>query len=845
MANANILIVEDEDLVALKIQKMVKRLGYDASTIACSGEEAVRKAEEIQPDLVIMDIVLKGEMDGIEAATKIRTHFDIPVIYITGYTDDEKIDRAKFTEPFGYIVKPFKDRELYSTIEIALYKHKVENAEKERIKRISQQTAAMLELSREDLSDLDSALKKITVVDAKTLEVERVNIWIFNEDRSEIECIQHYERSKNKHEKGAKLSIEQYPSYFKALEQSRFIAADNARTDPRTHEFKDDYLSPLVITSMMDAPIRMHGKTIGVICHEHVGPMRKWELAEQDFAGSMADMVAIAFEASERKRTEEALKESEERFRTIFDNVKDAIFVETLDGWILDANKAAYDMLGYTREELTSKRVGDIVPAEKAALLPEMIQAKTVKEGVYIETEELRKNGERIPVDISNTLVEIGGEKRIVAIVRDISERMKAEEELKRTRDELESTAGGLKRAKELIGLQSRELDEKSKELLQIRENSNEEKRILLIDDERDILSSLSKFLSSKGYDVEITRDSKQALSLIQDKSFAAIVSDLRMPDINGVALLEKVLAVDPDIVFIIMTGYASAQSAVDALKKGAYDYMVKPFSLHDLEKTLRLGLDRRKLAMENVELFKLTKKLIKIDAIKSNVINTISHEFRNPLASVREANAQLIDGLKGPLNNGQDRLLKISQRNVNRLTRITDNILNLARLESGKVTLERQFVDISSLARQSIDSLRSQANQKRIKLCDKIPHSLPMVFVDPGMIRQVFTNLVNNAIKYTGEGGTVTLRAKIRKDVLEASVIDTGIGIPTTYLDKIFNPFERAPNVPDSGEGGVGLGLTICKEIVLTHKGKIWVAGKVGKGSAFTFTLPLTKKGG
>lgn len=127
-----ILIVEDESIVAKNIQSRLKKLGYDVPEIASSGEEAIQKAAKIQPDLVLMDIVLKGNMDGINAAKEIYTRFNIPVIYLTAYSDDKTLQRAKVTEPFGYLLKPFEIRELRSAIEVALYKHKTERALKEK-----------------------------------------------------------------------------------------------------------------------------------------------------------------------------------------------------------------------------------------------------------------------------------------------------------------------------------------------------------------------------------------------------------------------------------------------------------------------------------------------------------------------------------------------------------------------------------------------------------------------------------------------------------------------------------------------------------------------------------------
>lgn len=129
MKKAKILVVEDQNIVALNIRNKLKNLGYTVPGIASTGEEAIRKAELTNADLVLMDIMLKGDMDGIEAAREIKTRFGIPVLYLTAYTDDETLEKAKMTEPAGYISKPFKEEDLHSNIEMALHKHRADKKE--------------------------------------------------------------------------------------------------------------------------------------------------------------------------------------------------------------------------------------------------------------------------------------------------------------------------------------------------------------------------------------------------------------------------------------------------------------------------------------------------------------------------------------------------------------------------------------------------------------------------------------------------------------------------------------------------------------------------------------------
>jgi PAS domain S-box-containing protein len=179
-----------------------------------------------------------------------------------------------------------------------------EGALQKRAGQVIRHQAALLELAKLNLSDLSSALKTITEIDSQTLDVDRVSIWFFNSEYTEIFCRDLYTRSNDRHDNGAALKAREYPRYFRALEKSRVISADDVFSDQRTNEFAENYLEPLGITSMLDVPVRRHGQVVGIICHEHTDPARKWSLEEQNFAISVGDIVALALEALESKRME-------------------------------------------------------------------------------------------------------------------------------------------------------------------------------------------------------------------------------------------------------------------------------------------------------------------------------------------------------------------------------------------------------------------------------------------------------------------------------------------------------------------------------------------------------------
>lgn len=196
---------------------------------------------------------------------------------------------------------------------------KVEQSLKENEARLRKQNTVLMELAKHPLRNNPDnpfqSIREITEVIADTLEVERVSVWLYNSDNSAIRSVDLYERSLNRHSEGVELARKDYPLYFKALEVESYIAANDACTDPRTKEFTESYLNQLGIKSMLDAPLHVNGKLIGVICHEHIGQSRKWALDEMNFANAIADSISLLLETHERQKAEAALMQIEEQLR--------------------------------------------------------------------------------------------------------------------------------------------------------------------------------------------------------------------------------------------------------------------------------------------------------------------------------------------------------------------------------------------------------------------------------------------------------------------------------------------------------------------------------------------------
>ena len=237
-------------------------------------------------------------------------------------------------------------------------------------------------------------------------------------------------------------------------------------------------------------------------------------------------------------------------------------------------------------------------------------------------------------------------------------------------------------------------------------------------------------------------------------------------------------------------------------------------------------------------------KKMKDAMDMKSNFISMVSHELRTPLTAIKEGIAIVHDEATGPINDDQKEFLEIAKRNVDRLARLINDVLDFQKLESGKVEFDLQKNNINKIATEVYESMANVSRSIHVDFNLELASKLPDVPSDHDKIIQVLTNLVGNAMKFVDEG-EVVIKTLGRDDSVEVIVSDTGIGIRQQDLPKVFHEFEQLGKHGGRKIGGTGLGLAISKEIIEKHKGRIWVESKYGKGSSFHFTLPATQQGG
>ena len=238
--------------------------------------------------------------------------------------------------------------------------------------------------------------------------------------------------------------------------------------------------------------------------------------------------------------------------------------------------------------------------------------------------------------------------------------------------------------------------------------------------------------------------------------------------------------------------------------------------------------------------LFRDVTGLKKLDQMKSEFVMVASHELRTPLTSIGLSIDLLMENAIDVLNKKQKELLLAAHEDVERLKKLISDLLDLSKIEAGKIDLDFEIVDIRLLFKKITAAFKHQVEDLRIELSYEIVNTVPSVNADPNKLTWVINNLISNAMKYTGQGGSIVLKAEMHGKFVHVSVKDDGIGIPLEYQSKIFDKFVQIKNKDQVG--GSGLGLAISKEIIRVHGGSIWVESEPGQGSVFTFSIPVNK---
>ncbi len=371
---------------------------------------------------------------------------------------------------------------------------------------------------------------------------------------------------------------------------------------------------------------------------------------------------------------------------------------------------------------------------------------------------------------------------------------------------------------------------------------------ILVIDDELGMRVGCQRALQSAGYQVDTAESGEQGLQILQSTSVDLVLLDMMMPGIGGSEMLEKIGALDPNLVCIVITGYATVELAVQAIKKGAYDFIAKPFDSDTLLLTVEQGMEKRALSLQAQRLAELEAQaeelarekaeLERLDRLKSTFTLTVAHELRAPVAAIQSYLRLILDGYIA--QEDQHQYLERAEKRAQAQLELVNDLLDLARLQDPDVKVETETVHLDQVLTEVLEAMAGQAQEKEIEVEVEIEPDLPPVDVNIRHAKQLWTNLVSNAIKYTRDGGRVHITFKQERDRLAGIVSDTGIGIPEDELPLIFEDFYRSKAAKAYTQMGTGLGLSIVRRILEAYGGVIDVTSEEDRGTTFTFQLPV-----
>jgi two-component system sensor histidine kinase/response regulator len=360
---------------------------------------------------------------------------------------------------------------------------------------------------------------------------------------------------------------------------------------------------------------------------------------------------------------------------------------------------------------------------------------------------------------------------------------------------------------------------------------------ILVIDDEEAMRDSCSMILIKDGYRAETATDGQAGIEKIQDLKPDLALIDLKMPGISGFEVLEKIREIDPQIIPIVITGYATVDSAVEAMKKGAYDFLPKPFTPEELRIIIRRALERRRLAVE-AETLRREKKLL-----EETFITMVSHQLRSPLVAIQQYFEVILAGMAGQVDQTQRDMLIRARERLDGLLRLINDWLDLARINQGQIVDKFKPLGLDELLKKQVDFFKPLAEEYNVSLEFQAPGKAVWVQGDEQTLDQVFANLISNAIKYNKPAGSVVVALREQDDSVVIEIKDTGIGIGKEHLPFLFDQFYRVSRGEDKKTKGTGLGLSIAKKIVEAHNGSIRVESEPGQGSTFSVWLPRAEK--
>lgn len=369
---------------------------------------------------------------------------------------------------------------------------------------------------------------------------------------------------------------------------------------------------------------------------------------------------------------------------------------------------------------------------------------------------------------------------------------------------------------------------------------------ILVVDDNPVIRQIMKLALEQKNHHVTLAGDGQEAIELMHIHFFDLILLDIMMPKMTGIEVLEY-MAKEPELAqipVIVVSADSQIENAIRCIQLGAEDYLVKPPNHTLLNTRVDTSLRRKFLhdqeQAHQAEIEQMYEAVKRANAAKTEFIGMAAHELRNPIAQISTTSYLL--SRMGPLNEKQMQLLDKISFSLERMQALIVDLDDIARLETDNIRLNLSTLDLGELIVKIVESFEHDIMAQNHKLKINVPDGLPPIWADRGRMIQVLTNLLRNALKYTPDGGKISLTAVHNRQhqTVDMTIQDTGLGIHPDEQKKIFSKYFRSEESDIQARPGTGLGLYITKALIERQNGRIWFESKYGEGTAFHVTMPI-----
>jgi PAS domain S-box-containing protein len=812
MNTARILIVEDDGILATHLEGVLIQFGYQVLDLVATGKTAVQVALAQLPDAILIDMYLRGEMNGIEAAAEIRKQADIPIIYLTAFTDENLLQQAKITDAYAYLTKPVRSRELRASLEMALYKHGVEK----HIGHLNQLLRAIRDVNQLITHEQDAGL---LLQEACRILVNTRGyrlVWISAGADSDgplafagegVDCLNLITQS------GDRRQVETLPWNQAALTGEKVVCTDllqDERFAAWHTELKKQHFSSSAVLPLLHSGRQMG--VLGVFAELENG----FDEEEMGLLSEVADELAFAMEKLDeeaaRRQAEDALRQSEQQYRLISENSGDVI-------WTLDlvaqrfkyVSPSVYRLRGMTPEEVLAEPMEkSMTPASYQAVvngLPERIaRFMSGDASAHVgtsEVDQVHKNGSIIPTEVVTTLITnaAGLVTEVMGVSRDISERKRVERAL-------------------------RDSEERYRLMVE-----NATLGIAVHVDQKIVYANyaLLKMMAASETDTFL---GKNVLDFVHPDERAMIIDLINAtfagtqpnPESGPLVIEERLIRLDGTIITV-------EASAI------LVDYYGKTGLLVMLTDITQRKQAENEILQMNMELearvHERTAQLESANREMESFSYSVSHDLRNPLRTLNGFSQILLEDYAPQLDENARGYLKQINTAGTHMRHVIDDLLKLSQVTRGD--LNKAPVNLSELAQVISSTLNESHPQRRVMWA-----ITPGLWVegDRGLLEIAMDNLLNNAFKYTALRPDAHIEFGVQKNDGQSVyyVRDDGVGFDMAYADKLFQSFQRLHAGTEFE--GTGIGLTMVQRIILRHKGAIWADGVVNKGATFYFTL-------